>query len=337
MGSLILVHPRFDAIWPFAADHLHQRWMAEGEVEFIRLQPGDARPLGEVATKHAKVRRLIVLGVPLTDRCVRLFPAVKEAAFEHTPLPKLAKELLKEQGTRIYTQPTEGYWAQSVAECALALTINSLRRIPQLYHQMLTSIEPWIYNPPDGVGKPGVRGQQFGDDARFTNGTVAGKRVRIVGMGNIGTRYASFAAALGADVAAWDPMAPEPCFHRAGARKDYRLDHLVRDAQIFAPMLPLIKETEEIVTAKHIKALPTGCLVVLVTRAAIVDMAALRKRVLADELALAADVFDVEPLSPDDPLLGRHNVVHTPHLAGRTRDANLLWAEKLAEQFEPVI
>ena len=54
---------------------------------------------------------------------------------------------------------------------------------------------------------------------------------------------------------------------------------------------------------------------------------------LADELALAADVFDVEPLPFGDPLLGRDNVVHTPHLAGRTVDANVAWAQALLAQF----
>src|ERR687890_1985972 len=78
-----------------------------------------------------------------------------------------------------------------------------------------------------------------------------------------------------------------------------------------------------------------GSLIVLVTRAAVCDMTPLRERVLADELALAADVWDVEPLPLDDPLLGRQTVVHTPHIAGRTRDANLAWAENLAAQFDP--
>ena len=50
---------------------------------------------------------------------------------------------------------------------------------------------------------------------------------------------------------------------------------------------------------------------------------------------VAADVWDVEPLPLDDPLLGRHNVVHTPHNAGRTIDANELWTEKLVVQFKP--
>ena len=100
-------------------------------------------------------------------------------------------------------------------------------------------------------------------------------------------------------------------------------------------MLPLTEQTRGLVTAEHIAALPRGTLVVLVTRAGICDMAALRRRVLADELSLAADVFDVEPLPLNDPLIGRHNVVHTPHNAGRTQHANEQWAEMLLVKFLP--
>src|SRR5262245_5397655 len=312
MSSLIVVNSDFEATWPFAADHLHALWAAEGPVEFVRLADDDRRPVGLVAAQPERVVRLAALGVPVTAACLERLVALREATVEgsYRPLVESA-DLLRARGVVLHTQPTEGFWGQSVAEFGLALTLCGLRRIPQLHHQILTSLAPWDYQPPGGVGRPGARGAQYGDDSRFTNGTLAGKRVRIVGMGNIGSRYASFAHMLGAEVAAWDPYASEPCFHRAGARKQWHLDQLVRDAEIFAPMLPLTESTREIVTAEHIRALPHGCLVVLVTRAAICDMAALRGRVLADELALAADVFDVEPLPLDDPLLGRHNIVHT--------------------------
>ena len=55
---------------------------------------------------------------------------------------------------------------------------------------------------------------------------------------------------------------------------------------------------------------------------------------LNDELALAADVFAEEPLPLNSPLLGRHNVVHTPHAAGRTRDANA-FADDAIARFRP--
>jgi D-3-phosphoglycerate dehydrogenase / 2-oxoglutarate reductase len=98
------------------------------------------------------------------------------------------------------------------------------------------------------------------------------------------------------------------------------------------PMVPLTPATGGLVTAAHLRALPNGCLVVQATRARIVDTVELRRRVLADELSLAADVFDIEPLPLDDPLLGRRNVVHTPHIAGRTKASHYRWAEMLVEQ-----
>jgi phosphoglycerate dehydrogenase-like enzyme len=336
MSSLIVVHPDFDATWPFAADHLHRLMAAQGPVELVRIGHTDRRPLGQIVQRPEEVTRLITLVVPVTDACLARFKWLREAAFQGAYRPSFDNlAWLAERGVRVYEQPSEGFWGQSVAEFALALTLCGLRRIPQLHHQILSSQAPWDYSPPDQRGQPGARGAQYGDDPRFANGTVAGKRVRIVGMGNIASRYASFTHMLGADVAAWDPFASEPCFHRAGARKEWHLDRLVRDAEIFAPMLPLTDATRGIITAAHIRALPAGCLVVLATRAAICDMAALRARVLADELALAADVFDVEPLPLSDPLLGRHNVVHTPHNAGRTRHANEQWARALFDQFEP--
>jgi phosphoglycerate dehydrogenase-like enzyme len=201
---------------------------------------------------------------------------------------------------------------------------------------MQLDMRVWDYAPDGGDRAYAHRGAQFGDDDRFASGTVAGKRVRIVGAGNIASRYASFCAALGADVAAYDPFAAEPAFHRAGARREWYLDRLVADAEIFAPLVPLMPATRGLVTAAHIDALPHGCLIIWATRAGVTDTAAVRRRVLADEVSLAADVFDVEPVPAGDPLLGRPNVVHTPHNAGRTRHANAEWARQLAAQFADV-
>jgi len=339
MTSLIIVHADFDRIWPFAADHYARLWEAEGPLLFIRVEDDDRRPLGELAPDQVGVTRLVALHVPVTVDCIRQLEGLEEAVFQGAWAPGQVSEeleLLKMRGVSVYEHPREGYWGQSVAEYGLALTLSGLRRIPQLHHAILSSQAPWSYAPPENRGRPGVRGAQYGDDSRWTNGTVAGKRVRVVGAGNIASRYASFVNMLGADVAAWDPFATEPNFHRAGARREWHLDELMKNADILAPMLPLTPQTRGIVTQEHIESLPKGCLVVLVTRANICDMPTLRRRVLADELALAADVFDVEPLPLDDPLLGRDNVVHTPHNAGRTIHANQQWAEELAAQFRPV-
>ncbi len=331
MNSAILVTPGFDAIWPFAADHARESWQRSGPVEFHRLRAGDDRAVADVLASPARVERLLVLGGRLTPACASRLTALREVAVTSGyQFGGPGAEALAARGVTVHAHTSEGFWGESVAEFGLALTLCGLRRIPQLHRRMITDQQPWDYSP-DGKG----RGQQFGDDPRFTCGTIAGKRVRIVGAGNIGSRYASFCTALGADVAAWDPFAAEPAFHRAGARREHHLERLVADAEIFAPMLPLTDKTAGLVNAALIAALPKGTLVVLVTRAGICDMPALRRRVLSDELALAADVFDVEPLPLDDPLLGRHNVVHTPHNAGRTLLANEQWVEMLLAKFAP--
>lgn len=341
MSNLIVIHADFEAHWPFVAERLMQRWQEQDETALIRLERGDSRILGEAVAHPHEVTRLACLGVPVTAACLQRFVMLREAAFAApygaADLSLAALDHLQQRGVKRYQHRSEGFWGQSVAEFALALTLCALRRIPQNYQEMLTSYEPWQRYSAQRNQGPGKLGAQFSDDTRFTHGTVAGKRVRVVGAGNIGSRYASFVHLLGADVAAWDPYAAEPSFHRTGSRRAHHLDELVKDAEIFAPMLPLTEGTLGLVTAAHIDALPKGCLVVLATRALICDMDAIRRRVLADELALAADVFDIEPLPLDDPLLGRHNVVHTPHLAGRTRDANYQWVDDLLAQFDPIV
>ena len=316
MITRIVVHPRFDSAWPFAADRLHELLQLRTEVGIERV------PAGAAPAPGPGVERLIWLGAPLDAAALDRYPEVREVhATEAYRFSPAAGELLDSRGIRRLDHSSEGYWSQSVAEFALGLTIAALRRIPQGYHSMLTDRSAWEYPT-----------AQFSDDPDFTSGTIEGKRVRIVGAGNIASRYASFVHMLGADVAAWDPFAGDPSFHRAGARREYDLARLAIDAQIFAPMVPLLDGTRGLVTAEIIRSLPKGCLVVLATRAEVCDMVELRRRVLADELSLAADVWDIEPLPLDDPLLGRHNVVHTPHIAGRTLDSNLRWAQMLADR-----
>ena len=340
MPSLIIVHPNFESHWPFVADYWQQLWQTQQPTTLIRLAKTDPPTLSSVTALPDEVTRLVCLGVAVEAADLTAFPALQEAVFSpgygQARLSADCETILAERGVQLYQHHSEGFWGQSVSEFALALTLCALRRIPQNYHDMLTDHEAWKRYAPARNQGPGTLGAQFSDDLHFTHGTIAGKRVRIVGAGNIGSRYASFVKMLGADVAAWDPFATESHFHRAGSRRAWYLTELVKDAEIFAPMLPLTESTRGVVTAEHIEQLPQGCLVVLATRANICDMPALRRRVLADELSLAADVFDVEPLPLDDPLLGRHNVVHTPHLAGRTFDSNRQWVEDLAAQFRPV-
>ena len=339
MRSVICVHERFERMWPFAADYWQRRWQENGGCELFRTEQAQAR-VPQLVPDPGSVQRLAVLGFSGDAQDLEPFSALEECYFNRTRgLSTDGIEAAEERGVRFIPHRHDLYWGQSVAEHGLGLTICALRRIPQRYTAMMAGHETWRFMPE--VGRPGQPGAQMCDDTRFSNGTIAGKRVRVAGLGNIGGRYASWCAAMGAEVAAWDPFAAQAAFTLAKVERRYELHDLVRDAQIFAPMLPPTEETYHIITAELIDALPRGCLVVQVTRAFICDVDALYRRVLNDELALAADVFSTEParrggepVPLDSPLLGRHNVVHTPHIAGRTVDANHAWVEDIIARFK---
>ena len=332
--SVICVHRRFERSWPYTADHWQRRWEECGGCELIRTGAQDAGP-ARLVPDPASVQRLVLLGFSLGahDHDLDPFTALEECYLDRQDSSEAAVAAAEARGVSFIPHRADIYWGQTVAEYALALTICGLRRIPQNHTAMQTSLAPWDHSPEAGTF--GVRGSQFVDDPRFCNGTVAGKRVRVVGVGNIGARYASWCAALGAHVAVWDPFAPDASFVVAGAERRFHVEELVADAEIFAPMVPLTESTRGLITAALIDALPMHGLVVQVTRAAVCDTRALYRRVLNDELALAADVFDAEPVPLDSPLLGRHNVVHTPHAAGRTRDANHAYADDIIARFRP--
>lgn len=339
MRSLVVVHPAFDDVWPFAAEELHRIWNEKGPTEYVDLEPGDDRRLGEIVDDPEGVIRLGSFGVPVTGACLDAFEDLREATVltdnAYAPDPDVVSTV-EDRGVTHRWHGSEGLWAPSVAEHALGLTIAALRQIPQKHASITESHDDWDREE-RASEEPGMGGYQYvAKPPDHVHGTIAGKRVRVVGVGNIESRYADVTTSLGANVAAYDPYADEPCFHRAGADRVHSLGDLVSDADIFAPMVPKTDETKGLIDADLIDALPEGALVVLATRAGIVDGDALRRRVLADDLALAADVFDGlvgEPIPLDDPLVGRENVIHTPHVAGRTRHANRRWAEMLAERY----
>ena len=333
----IVIHPDFDAKWPFAADDLAQAWRTEiGPVNFIRLSIADKRKLGEILDEPARVDRLVSMDVPLTTACVRSMTSLRQASFNRKgQLPADVEAALRDADVRVVRHLDKSYWSESVAELAVGLVIASLRDIVGRHRAIVAGDRAvWDYRPPEGRSRPDARGEQFADDPRFVNGTVSGKRVRIVGAGNIASRFAALCRALGADVAAFDPFAAGPAFQLSGARRVHDLSLLMRDADIFAPLVPMTDSTRGLVAAEHIDGLRAGSLVVLATRAGVCDMSRLRERVINGELALAADVFDTEPLPTTDPLLGCPNVVLTPHIAGRTRDANRTWAQQLLSFYQ---
>lgn len=314
-------HAGFDQEWPFVGERLRTRLSQLGTVREA-VCPRD-QPLSEVADL-GHVAGVALFGGRLTPGCLLAAPQLRALAV-NTDNSGHGLPLREIWAREIAVIDTTAAWGQSVAECALGLALGFLRRIPQWHQRMAAGEALWHFPQ-----------AQHCDDPEFVSGDLGERRVGVVGAGQIGGRIARFCRALGSDVAVYDPYVPDERITGLGAiRLD--LDGLVRHSEVLFVAVPPTPSARGLLGARHILALARGSLVVVVTRAHAVDMRALRERILAGELGGAFDVYDAEPLPPDDPLRGRDNVVHTPHIAGRTRDANHRTADMVVEGFRRVL
>ena len=177
---------------------------------------------------------------------------------------------------------------------------------------------------------------QFCDDPDFVNGDLGTKQIGVIGLGQIGRKIAQWCSVFGATVMGFDPFVPDELLQEWDVERA-DMDTLVDRADIVFVAVPPTPSARHLLNRERIYHLRKGTLVVIITRAHAVDMAALRERIVKDELAGAFDVYDREPVPIDDELRNRDNVVHTPHIAGRTKDANLRVADMIVDDMERVL
>ncbi len=141
-----------------------------------------------------------------------------------------------------------------------------------------------------------------------------GKTVGIVGAGHIGTRVAEICHhGFGMRILGYQRRLDQlPAFVEAAA-----LDRVFSDSDYIVLCCPLTPETRHLADARRIALMKSTAFLVNVARGPVVDQAALVAALRQRRIAGAGlDVFEQQPLAPDDALLELDNVVLTPHLAG---------------------
>jgi D-2-hydroxyacid dehydrogenase (NADP+) len=155
-----------------------------------------------------------------------------------------------------------------------------------------------------------------------------GQRLVVVGYGPIGQEVVRLATAFRMDpvVVRRSARGDEPC----PVRPLSELAHTVREADAVVVALPLAPQTRGIISADVIAAMPSDAVFVNVGRGELVDQPALTDALASGRLAGAGlDVFDPEPLPPDDALWDLPNVIISPHTSGSSEGT----AARVAEIF----
>lgn len=130
---------------------------------------------------------------------------------------------------------------------------------------------------------------------------MAELRIGLVGLGQIGRQVARLAQAFGAEVAAWSPNLTEDRATAAGVAFVPSLTGLAARSDVLSLHMVLSDRTAGLVAAPALAALPGDALVVNTSRAGLLDRDALFDWLARNPAAQAAiDVFETEPLPPDD-------------------------------------
>ena len=187
------------------------------------------------------------------------------------------------------------YCLREVSDHAMALLLALARKIP--FSDRLVQSGRWEVPPIVPLRR--LEGQVLG----------------LVGFGNIPRAFAPKAQAFGLKVITHDPYVSADVVKPLGVENTSFEDLLGRSdfVSVHAPLLPA---TRGLMNAAAFARTKKGAFLVNTARGPLVDEAALVAALDSGHLAGAAlDVVTVEPLAKDSPLLGRDNVILTPHTA----------------------
>ncbi len=191
---------------------------------------------------------------------------------------------------------------RSVAELVIGLAIMLIRRIPDKNKAAHEGI--WMKEAKNSY-------------------ELRGKTLGIIGYGNIGSQVSVLAEAMGMKVLFYDVETKLPLGNAVDAKS---LKELLSRSDVVTLHVPETMQTKNIINKTTLKHFKKGALLINYARGEVVDLEALRKAILDEQVGGAAiDVFPIEPEKNGDrfrsPLQDLPNVILTPHIGGSTEEA----------------
>jgi D-3-phosphoglycerate dehydrogenase len=150
--------------------------------------------------------------------------------------------------------------------------------------------------------------------------SLAGKRLGVLGLGNIGARVAAIGRAFGMEVAAWSQNLTAEKAAAAGVQLVSR-EQLFKQSDVVTIHLVLGERTRGLVRAEDLALMKPGAILVNTSRGPLIVEGDLISWLGRKQNHAALDVYEREPLPVDHPLRKLENVTLSPHL-GYVHDDN---------------
>ncbi|HET8697071.1 MAG TPA: phosphoglycerate dehydrogenase, partial [Gammaproteobacteria bacterium] len=253
----------------------------------------------EIANPHAILLRSFKMhDMEIPDSVLAVGRA--GAGTNNIPVAKLSK-----LGVPVFNTP--GANANAVKELVIAGLLLAARNLPEALDYMAKLEESG-----DALDKAVESGKK-----QFVGFELPKRTLGVVGLGAIGVEVANAALKLGMQVLGYDPsITVQHAWQLSSAvQKAVNLDDLFARADVVTVHVPLTKDTDKLVNAARLKAMPRGGVILNFSRGDIVDTAAVLEAL--DSGKLKSYVTDF----PTRELLDHAKVICLPHLGASTVEA----------------
>jgi len=285
-----------------------QRVLSEARCQVDYLT--DTQDAQEVEQRMATTAYDAVISrtVTLSEQAIAACPSLKVICKHGVGVTNIDVAAATKRGIPVLTTPATN--AQSVAELTIGLMIAASRHLHYFQQEIL--------------------------QGRWTRSSIgselAGKRLGLVGYGEIGQRVATIAQAIGMSVSFFDPGLANNTQHPNIDRLQH-LDDLLAVSDVLSLHCPVNKATKHLLNQNSLSKLPEQAVVINTSRGELIDEQAFVAALHSGAIAAAGlDTFAVEPLPADHPFRHCDNVILTPHIGGSTQAALDAVARSAAQQ-----
>ncbi|SMB79490.1 gluconate 2-dehydrogenase [Pasteurella testudinis DSM 23072] len=255
----------------------------------------------EVITALAQADGLIGASVPIKQELLQFAPKLKAISTISVGYDQFDVDDLTRRGIRLMHTPN--VLTDTTADTIFTLMLATARRAVEL--SILVRAGQW---------QGSIGSEYYGTDVHH-------KTIGILGMGRIGSAVAKRAyCGFDMKVLYTGKQANEQVERQYQAER-CSLDDLLQRADFVCITLPLLPTTEKLISKEKLALMKPSAILINAARGKIVDQQALIAALQNGGIKAAGlDVFEVEPLPPDSPLMTLQNVVLLPHIGSATTE-----------------
>jgi D-3-phosphoglycerate dehydrogenase len=251
------------------------------------------KPLADAAKQLAPFDAICLMRerTPFPRSLIEKLPNLKFVSLTGARSPSLDTQALKERGIPVSNTRSAG-GGLSTVELTWGLIIAAARGLAK--------------------GERNMRAGRWHEDLA-PGFSLAGRRLGLLGLGNIGARVAAIGKAFGMECAAWSQNLTREKAEAAGAVLVSK-EELFEKSDVVTIHLVLSERTRGLVSAGDLDRMKAGALLVNTSRGPIVDERALLSWLKRNKNHAALDVYENEPLPAEHALRKLENVTLSPHL-----------------------